>query len=678
MTKILLVDDEDDYRLPLARRLQLRELLTLDVNNGEDAIKQIRADKDIDVVLLDRKMPGMSGEQTLEEIKSFRPELQVIMLTAHGSLESAMETGRLEAFAYLRKPCDLEELIATVARAREGKVHLAARQEIPIVEKDSLKKWLIGTHNSRPGIMILGLVIFAALLLCPPPARMLTLVSTPKTGEVSDPHMGYADYDKLKHGETIAEYYSHKYGLSMTVTNEQGEKVKQPLTPSQTALRLRVMLGILIVAALFWATGAIPVGFTALMVGAVMYFMGILRPDDIAQAYSKDAVIFIFGVLALSLAISKTGLDRRIGLLLLGPASSRGRLLFIFLPLLGIACSFVSEHALIAFIMPMFMMVYAAAVRGAGIRQDKALAAMFVLALCFTANCGGPGSPAAGGRNAVMMGIMADYGVSPTFGEWVQYGLPYVPVMALVIATYFYVVFRRKLKVKTLNVSAYVRQAAQKIGPMNHQEYLTTAVLAGVIILWITASDTYGMGGPIILGLLALNVLRILRWRDVARIPWDVVALYASACAVGKGLAVTGAALFLADSFISILPEFMRSGEGLAIAVSLFTGITTNFMSDGATVSAIGPITLPMALISGTHPWMIGFATAFASSFAHMLIIGTPNNAIAYAMAKDPITGEQLVSLGDFFKHGFVILLLSFAVLWGWAFFGYWRFLGFH
>ena len=174
-----------------------------------------------------------------------------------------------------------------------------------------------------------------------------------------------------------------------------------------------------------------------------------------------------------------------------------------------------------------------------------------------------------------------------------------------------------------------------------------------------------------------LNIFRILRWRDIASIPWDVVALYASASALGKGLAVTGGALYLADSFISILPDFLTHGTGLAMAVSFFTGITTNFMSDGATVSAIGPITIPMATISGTHPWMVGLATAFASSFAHMLIIGTPNNAIAYAMAKDPITGEQLVKLGDFLKHGFAILLLSFAVLWIWVFMGYWQYLGF-
>ena len=190
-------------------------------------------------------------------------------------------------------------------------------------------------------------------------------------------------------------------------------------------------------------------------------------------------------------------------------------------------------------------------------------------------------------------------------------------------------------------------------------------------------SSRVGMGGPVILALVLLNILGVLRWRDINAIHWDVVALYASASAMGTGLAVTGAALWVADGFVTILPEFLKSGEGLAISSSVFTGVLTNFMSDGATVAAIGPITVPMATLSGTSEIMIGLATAFASSFAHMMVIGTPNNAIAYSMARDRETGEQLVTLKDFFIHGFVVLVLCFAVLWLWVFLGYWRWMGF-
>jgi sodium-dependent dicarboxylate transporter 2/3/5 len=545
------------------------------------------------------------------------------------------------------------------------------------VDHGSWARWLLGSHNSRPGIIALGILAFLAIVLTPVPNRLHELLSAPHTGQPSDVNRGYAGYHKMKPQETIAEYYSRYAGLRKTYTDRDGRPQTRPLNADEVALRAKTMLGILVMAALFWASGAVPIGVTALAVGVLMYFLGVLRPDDVAKAFAKDAVIFVFGVVVLAGAIARTGLDRRIGLLLLGPCKSLERVLFLFLPLMAIACSFVSEHALVAFIMPMLMMVYATSVRAAGIAQDRRLAVMLVLALCFAANCGGPGSPAAGGRNAVMISILADYGRTPSFWQWVQYGLPFVPVMALVIGGYFYLVLRPRLQVKTLDAASIVRQASQKIGPMNQAEYIAAFSLVGLIIMWILLSDRFGMGGPVILCLVFLNIMRVLTWRDIAKIPWEVVALYASACAMGEGLAVTGAALYGADTFVSLLPSFMRSGAGLAIAVSIFTGLTTNFMSDGATVSAIGPIAVPMATIANTHPWMIGLATAFASSFAHMLIIGTPNNAIAYAMAKDPITGVQLVRLSDFLKHGGVVLVLSFVVLWLWTVLGYWRWLGF-
>ena len=249
--------------------------------------------------------------------------------------------------------------------------------------------------------------------------------------------------------------------------------------------------------------------------------------------------------------------------------------------------------------------------------------------------------------------------------------------MALVIAAYFFLRFRKSLKVKKLNIARIVRRESEKIGKMTGQEYITAAILLVVVVLWVTASDSLGMGGPVLLGLVAMAIFRIIGWREINKISWDVVALYASACALGVGLAQTGAAVWIARGFVDVLPDALSSGEGLCVASSLFTGVLTNFMSDGATVSALGPITVPMASVSGTHPWMVGLSTAFASSFANCLIIGTPNNAIAYSLAKDLDTGEQLVTLSDFLKHGVVITLLAFAVLWGWTIFGYWRWIGF-
>ncbi|MBW1709268.1 MAG: anion permease [Deltaproteobacteria bacterium] len=672
--KLLLVDDEDKFRMALSQQLSVRGYQVLDVGRGDEAIKVVRHERP-EVVILDQKMPGMDGIQTLKEIKKLRPEIQVIMLTGHASTEAARATGKHDVYYYLEKPCSLDELIKVIESARQERIYAMARHEIPVVKKTSIKQWLLGAQNARPGLIILGLILFIALLAMPAPKKLISLLSLEKTGHMSESIAGFSDYRKMKTGQTITDYYSRKAGLYQKIKKPDGTVEKVPLSTKQVAFRAKVMIGVLIIAALFWATGAIPIGFTALLVGVIMYFFGVFPPSLVAKAYAKDSVIFIFGVLALSAAISKTGLDRRIGILLLGTSSSIKKFLFIFAPLLSVTASFLSEHALVAFLAPILMLVYMGAIRSAGLVKDRNLVVMMMLLLTYAANLGGPGSPAAGGRNAVMLGILNDYGLAPSFGQWVMMGLPFVPVMALVLACYFFIVFRNKIKTKELDVAAEVRKEAQKIGKMTADEYKAAGVLIFLILLWSTLSSRVGMGGPVILCLVILNILGIIRWKEINSIHLDIVALYAAASAMGYGLASTGAALWLADSFVSVLPDFLKSGTGLLMSTSLITGLLTNFMSDGATVAAVGPITVPMATLSGTSPIMVGLATAFASSFAHILIIGTPNNAIVYSLARDPETGEQLVTMKDFLIHGSAVLLLSFAVLWFWVFLGYWRFL---
>ncbi len=674
-TKLLMVDDEDQFRKALVKQLSVRGYRIMDVASGEDAIKMVRHENP-EVVILDQKMPGMDGIQTLKEIKKISPEVQVIMLTGHGSTESARLTGKHDVFYYLEKPCGLDELIGVIEAAKQERVYAMARNEIPEVKKSSLKTWLIGAHNARPGLILLGVILFTAITLMPVPDGLTRFLTTEKTGQAGEPIAGYSSYRKMKPGQTIPVYYSESVGVYNKTKAPDGTAKKTPLTPAQTAFRAKVMVGILVAAALFWATGAMPVGMTALLVGALMYFFGVLPPEEVAKSYAKDSVIFIFGVLAMSVAISKTGLDRRIGIVLLGTSTSLAKFCFIFAPLLAVTASFLSEHALVAFLAPILMLVYMAAIKNSSLKQDRALVVMLMLMLTFCANIGGPGSPAAGGRNAVMIGILSDYGLAPTFGKWVQMGLPFVPVMALVIAGYFYVAFKGRIKIKNLDVAAEVRRESEKIGKMTPDEYKAAGVLVLLIILWSTLSSRFGMGGPVILCLILLNVMGIMTWKDVNSIHWDVVALYAAASAMGYGLASTGAALWLADGLVGTLPGFLKAGTGLCISTSLITGILTNFMSDGATVAAVGPITVPMATLSGTPPLMVGLATAFSSSFAHMLIIGTPNNAIVYSLARDSETGEQLVTMKDFFIHGSVVLVLSFAVLWGWVFLGYWKWMG--
>ncbi len=151
MPTVLLVDDEERFRTSLAQRLRLRGYETIDLGSGEEAVKRARADASIDVVVLDRKMPGMSGEEVLKEIKQFRPEVQIIMLTGHGSIESATEAGRLDAYAYLEKPCDLEQLVAAI----EDGPHRHSPGQAPVRDpprrETFAQGWLVGSTQLAAG-----------------------------------------------------------------------------------------------------------------------------------------------------------------------------------------------------------------------------------------------------------------------------------------------------------------------------------------------------------------------------------------------------------------------------------------------------------------------------------------------------------------------------------------------
>jgi solute carrier family 13 (sodium-dependent dicarboxylate transporter), member 2/3/5 len=676
--RVLLVDDESDFRKPLAERLELRGYAVQDVESGELAVRCVRADRNIDVVLLDYRMPGMDGLATLQEIKTFRPEIPVIMLTAFGSVETATRMGKLGVYRFLPKPIGMEELVDAIDAAAREKTHALARLDMPTGKSRHWRNRLRGSHNLRPGVILCGLLILLACMTAPLPRGLETLLTTPKTGDARDVAItGYPGYREMLPGDTIA---SHTHRTTDTADRAAAADAEGP------AKRAMLMIGLIFTAAMFWATGAVPLGITAMIVAVVMSLGGVMGPDHIAQAFAKDSVVFIFGVLVMSRVITGTGLDRRIAMLLLLPVRNLPLMLFVFLPLFALTCSLISESILIALMMPVFVTVFQQVSerdRGdAPLWENRQLLVMFALMLCYASNVGGPGSPAAGGRNAVMISILADYDMAPTFLQWMTYGMPFVPVAGLVVGLYFFIVFRRRINVESLDVAAIARHSCQRLGPMNRDEYLTAGVFALVIGLWIFGGERLGMGAPVLLGLVLLNVFGVMKWRAVTKIHWDVVFLYAGASALGKGLAVTGGALYLARGLVDLLPGsgldgVIPGGVALPIAVSFLTGIITNIMSDGAAVAAIGPVTVPMAHSAGIHPWAVGFATAFASSFPHMLIIGTPANALVYILCKDPHTGRQLVTQGDFLRHGAAVFILSFIVLWFWAILGYWRWLGF-
>ena len=123
--RVLLVDDEDDFRETLQKRLRNRKLQVEGAENGYKALEILQT-QDFDVIVLDVKMPGMDGIETLKEIKIKKPDVEVIMLTGHASVESGIQGMQLGAFDYVMKPVPLDELLDKMRQAYERKAMRAA------------------------------------------------------------------------------------------------------------------------------------------------------------------------------------------------------------------------------------------------------------------------------------------------------------------------------------------------------------------------------------------------------------------------------------------------------------------------------------------------------------------------------------------------------------------------
>ena len=152
---ILVVDDEKNQREILETILSGEGYDVTTASSGEAAMKFVQSRR-FDLVLTDLKMTGMSGLDLLKELTNFDKSIIVILLTAHGSVDSAVDSLRLGAFDYLQKPYDSEKLLDTISRALNKLSALDTEIVSVSPEMDKVKKLILKIAKSNSTVMIRG------------------------------------------------------------------------------------------------------------------------------------------------------------------------------------------------------------------------------------------------------------------------------------------------------------------------------------------------------------------------------------------------------------------------------------------------------------------------------------------------------------------------------------------
>ncbi len=134
---LMIVDDEEDFLNAIRRSLEIRDFHVITANRGEKAL-EIAKSNPVDIAIVDLKMPGMNGLETLEALKKAHPWMEIIILTGHGTIDSAVEATQSGAYSYLQKPCELDTLMQMLIKAYKKRV--MNKQQLAKKKMDELLK----------------------------------------------------------------------------------------------------------------------------------------------------------------------------------------------------------------------------------------------------------------------------------------------------------------------------------------------------------------------------------------------------------------------------------------------------------------------------------------------------------------------------------------------------------
>jgi len=382
-------------------------------------------------------------------------------------------------------------------------------------------------------------------------------------------------------------------------------------------------LAVLVVLIFLFMIEPIPLEITAILIGVFLVVMQIVDVKTAWAPYMHPVVVFIMCCLIFAIALNKAGITKRLGQFIVAKAgTSVTKFTFIISIGLGLASSFMHDAAAVSIgVVTMLPLM-----RAAGIEPHTRTAKFMLISLAFACSCGGMGTLVGGGRTMVSAAFLKEFtGIEITFMDWIKYAMPMAIVTVPAAVCVVYLVFRPDPAFKLPKLD-------DEVVPWSFQEKITVLIIGISFVLWLTKEFHglhYSVTGMLVVAALVLS--GILKWDDIhENLEWGT-ALFIFGGGISLGLAMgnSGAAAYFANLFFPLV----KGGGWLLLfgGVAIFGALVTNAMANVAAAALILPIVIPMAQLEGVDPRVLALCLGTATSFAMLLVIGCPPNAIAYS-----------------------------------------------
>lgn len=409
---------------------------------------------------------------------------------------------------------------------------------------------------------------------------------------------------------------------------------------------------IVLVALILIMSESIPLPAVAILILIMEVVLGVDTADGVASSFMSDAVFFIMGSLMLAVSIVYQGLDKRLALIVLNFTGNKTwRIVLGFMFFSAILSSFIGEHTVAAMMLPVALSL----IKNVGMNKIRSsnLSTILLFSIAYGAAIGSVGTPSGGGRNAIMIGYLSEFGLGKlSYLTWMKFAYPLLLIEVPIATFILWFTFKPSQKIMDSAVRKLKVQVA-KSDDLNGQQKLAIGVFIFVFFSWIFLSPYIGLGIVALIGVFLYLSFGLIDWSEINRnTNWGVILLFGAAISLGIQMKETGAAFWLAEkALLYIGVVFQNENIGRWFITVVMTGILTNILSSAATLAVLGPIVLDM----GGNPLVTGISTSIASAFSYLTIVASPTCMIIHS------TG--LIRSRDYLKAGWKLFIMSVVLL---------------
>ena len=437
-------------------------------------------------------------------------------------------------------------------------------------------------------------------------------------------------------------------------------------TPAEMSVEAQRVLASTAWVACWWITEAIPIPATSLLPVVLFPLTGALEAGESMEPYA-DANVFLFlGGFTIAVCMERWNLHRRIALNIINfLGTSPVRLIFGFMVATAFLSMWISNTATTMMMMPIALAVI---VKVAEIVQKQDMdidvrqgnfnfGTGLMLSIGYAASIGGVATLIGTPPNIIFAGVADEmFGQTIGFAEWMFYGLPLSAVF-LVIAWVYMTKVAYPPEMDELPGGREVIQTELKdMGPITSPEKKIAVVFACVAVAWISRSfvledifpmihdATIGIFFAVVTFLIPVDIKKgefLNNWETAVKIPWGILLLFGGGLSVARGFQETGLAEWIGErlGFLHGAPMILIMLSVVALVIFL-----TEITSNTATTSMMMPIMASMAAAMEVHPYALMITAATAASYAFMLPVATPPNAVVFGSGY--ITIPQMAKAG--------------------------------